>query len=1046
MQTNLKQTRVKSIAMRPLSSRADEGGGAVPFWLIVLALWLTPAVGNASDYFNRGGMIDIVSSSHQDTAWMDTPAACRKFRIEHNIMPALEIMRKDPNYTFCMECTLHLMEFLDAHPELREEVATRMQEGRLEFGATYNQPYESWLSGEELIRETYYGRRWVRKNLPGCDARVAFNPDPPARSLQMQQILARAGIPYMFISRYHEGLYRWNSPDGSGVLLYTPGHYGNHLPMLSGAPEQGVVAISKKLGQLDSYYETRQIAPVLCLINSQDFSRPTDFAPLIKAWEAQPGAHPGMQYSSILNFFKSIDRSATKFDTLMGERPDVWLYITGPTHHETSTLKREAAQLLPAAETFTTFASLLAGSFNDWPTQTFDRAWMDELYIDHGIGGMNGHITDEVFRQKVQSARDTGRALLDKALHAIAARIKATPAQGTPVTVFNTLSWSRTGPVELDVPGSGPVHVVDDTGAAVPCQMTTLGVPDETNVAAGAVVTADSTYSAAYGAEKAVDGRWNVRDPNPETGSSAKWNSGPANQPHWLILDLGKPEIIHKVVIWHEGALGAFGGETQYNTVDFQIQSADTAAGPWTDLVPPIAGNTASCTTHTFAPKAVRFLRVYITKGAQHDNYARIYEVQAFARTVPVPRLLFLADNVSALGYKTYHLVPGAPPIRTDMPLQNDFYRVELAPGGIKSLFDKQLNRELLSTGKFLGGEVFTMLSVAPENRGAGTDAGEFGTIPLPVMDASFDRVASHHPDWKPLETGPVRTVYELTQPLADTTVRQRVILWHPIKRVDCEVDLVGFSGRLWREFRMALPLALEQPKLAYEVPLGVVEIGKDEIPGTGGPAYGGLNYTDQCRDIHPRVVQDFINANDAQGGLTLSSSVAVFDWIDPTTNTVAYPVLQPVLLASRKSCNGAGNWYPQAGDHHYRFPLTSGPGDWRSRWREGIAANHPLVPVLVRPEADATLPAEMSFASVSAANVVISAVKKCEDDNQVIVRCYDMEGKDATVRLKLFAPVTAAKHASLIEDEGSALSVSGDAVDIPLGHHAIETIKLQVN
>ena len=51
-------------------------------------------------YFNNGSVF-IVSSSHQDTAWMDTPAACRQFRVEHNIMPALEMMRNNPDYTGC---------------------------------------------------------------------------------------------------------------------------------------------------------------------------------------------------------------------------------------------------------------------------------------------------------------------------------------------------------------------------------------------------------------------------------------------------------------------------------------------------------------------------------------------------------------------------------------------------------------------------------------------------------------------------------------------------------------------------------------------------------------------------------------------------------------------------------------------------------------------------------------------------------------------------------------------------------------------------------
>lgn len=70
-------------------------------------------------YF-RNGTIHIIQSSHQDIAWMDTPEYCRTERIEDIIIPALDIMREDPNFTFEMEQTLNLMEFLEAHPERRE--------------------------------------------------------------------------------------------------------------------------------------------------------------------------------------------------------------------------------------------------------------------------------------------------------------------------------------------------------------------------------------------------------------------------------------------------------------------------------------------------------------------------------------------------------------------------------------------------------------------------------------------------------------------------------------------------------------------------------------------------------------------------------------------------------------------------------------------------------------------------------------------------------------------------------------------------------------
>jgi len=337
------------------------------------------------------------------------------------------------------------------------------------------------------------------------------------------------------------------------------------------------------------------------------------------------------------------------------------------------------------------------------------------------------------------------------------------------------------------------------------------------------------------------------------------------------------------------------------------------------------------------------------------------------------------------------------------------------------------------------------MLSVAETNRGVGTDAGEFGAVPMPVIDGSFDRMARHNPDWKLIEDGPVRTIFGLEQPWKNTLVRQRVVAWHQVKRIDCEVELKEFNGELWREFRMALPLALDKPTIAYEVPMGVVEIGKDELPTTGGHSRGNLTYFEQCRDIRPREVQNFVDASDGKCGVTLSSDVSVFDWKDPVDNNNPAPVLQPVLLATRKSCNREGVWYPQAGDHHYRFSITSHEGGWQNGRTFGQQANNALIPVLgiSGSGAKATLPAELSFLSVSEDHVIISAVKKCEDDDSVIVRVYDIEGRDSTVGLTLFNGITRAEQVNMIEEGGKPLQVNKGRVELPVGHHFIETVKL---
>ena len=89
-----------------------------------------------------------------------------------------------------------LKEYLERHPGRVEEIIKYTKEGRLEWGATYNQPYEGLYSGESLVRQLYFGRKWLKKILPGCDTHVAWNIDVPGRTLQMPQILHKSGVKF----------------------------------------------------------------------------------------------------------------------------------------------------------------------------------------------------------------------------------------------------------------------------------------------------------------------------------------------------------------------------------------------------------------------------------------------------------------------------------------------------------------------------------------------------------------------------------------------------------------------------------------------------------------------------------------------------------------------------------------------------------------------------------------------------------------------------------------------------------------------------------
>ena len=93
--------------------------------------------------------------------------------------------------------------------------------------------------------------------------------------------------------------------------------------------------------------------------------------------------------------------------------------------------------------------------------------------------------------------------------------------------------------------------------------------------------------------------------------------------------------------------------------------------------------------------------------------------------------LTFIAENVPSMGYRTYYLVPfqeeikggrdrnNQIPLKPTLPsaidassnsdtYENQFYKISFGKGGLKSIYDKQLQKELLQTDKFLGGKFFS--------------------------------------------------------------------------------------------------------------------------------------------------------------------------------------------------------------------------------------------------------------------------------------------------------------------------------------------------
>ena len=398
----------------------------------------------------------------------------------------------------------------------------------------------------------------------------------------------------------------------------------------------------------------------------------------------------------------------------------------------------------------------------------------------------------------------------------------------------------------------------------------------------------------------------------------------------------------------------------------------------------------------------------------------------------------FIAENVPSIGYKTYYIEavksPDKNPSLTFTPdFENRFFSIRFGKGGIERLYDKTLGKEIIDASKFTLGEVFTMQSV-------GNGAGEFSDIQQPTMEG-YDKTGYYDTKWEKINEGPVSTSFKYRQPVKYAVVEEIITVYHQVKRIDFDIDIKNWQGVLYREFRAAFPLKMTNPKITYEVPMGVVEVGKDELKGAAGHMY-----TTECKLVHPRTLVDWVNSSDDSFGATLSSSVIAFDYLDPTPDPAQSTLIQPILMASRKSCHWEGNDYIQLGDHHFSFSLYVHEPGWKNGFRNGKQGQNKLYSVLDPVKGKgSTLPEQKSFISTGDGMILLTAFKKSEDNGSVTLRMTDMSGAEQNAQLEMFIPFMKIYKTNLIEEEEKATNLSGKSFNIKVGKNSIETFKLKL-
>jgi alpha-mannosidase len=418
------------------------------------------------------------------------------------------------------------------------------------------------------------------------------------------------------------------------------------------------------------------------------------------------------------------------------------------------------------------------------------------------------------------------------------------------------------------------------------------------------------------------------------------------------------------------------------------------------------------------------------------------FYVQQFSGTVSrALELVFIARGVPSVGYKTYYVVPAektdtfanAAEIKLDADptapkrllgsdqFENEFYRVSVDRAtGLVTIFDKDLNRTVAKDMEIAGSE----------ERGGDTLSKEYLSGRMIV-----NRVGRVETE----ENNPVRTVIRIPGDLGGVPVLQRVFLYQGLKKIDLE-DTVEWKGEKLIKIEQTFPYDHSDARIQYGIPFGAVS-GADFMPGSEPRAKDEIS-KDFWRQW--RQIQDWIFAGTLEWGLTVAA--------DRQVVTLAPGVIRAGMLRGSYSSVDITRhderilrYMPPAGRYVFRYALTSGKGDWRAArsYRTGVALNNALIPVSPADDlSQKSLPPSQSFCSIEGGNLVVSATKKSESGDDLIVRIYETTGARAETALRLFGQTPHFREVNLLEEIGPAK----DAELLRLAPFEVKTVKLAKN
>jgi len=254
------------------------------------------------------------------------------------------------------------------------------------------------------------------------------------------------------------------------------------------------------------------------------------------------------------------------------------------------------------------------------------------------------------------------------------------------------------------------------------------------------------------------------------------------------------------------------------------------------------------------------------------------------------------------------------------------------------------------------------------------------------------------------------------------------------------EVSTRVFNPAKHHRLRVCFPTRLPVQVSASEAAFDVIE---RPIERTSDSLYYG-----KPNPQYP--MHRFVDLSDGRLGLAiLNDGIREYEAVDDAERTLCITLLRG-FTATQSPVIDQWDVYPwmelaqSPGEHEWRYAIMPHAGDWESGqvFREAETFTLPLEAAQAG-KGGGELPQQVSFVEILTPELVLTAMKKCEHRDSLVLRLFNPTMKPLSGEIKVFYPIKEAWLTNLNEERRTKLTHQDHRLTFPCGHKQIITCEL---